>query len=230
MRSACSVGDRNDRHLPRAFHRRLVVDAENRLPIGRAVEQTINVVRRLQLDAVDRQDVVADRDFDAGRRQRRAQVRIPALVVVDARDLVAAVLDREVGAEQSARRRRHVGHVAAAHVRVADGDLGAHLVEQVVQIGAVIDVRQQRAVHLLHLRPVGAVHVRHVQIVALVAPALIEDLLELFLRIQIHPQRHVEPAGPACGRRAIGIDEEQVAAGAGAPTRRGRRPPPPPAR
>ena len=133
----------------------------------------------LQLDAVDREDVVADVDVDARRRERRAQIRIPALVVVDARDLVAPAFDREVSAEQTARRRRHVGHVAAAHVRVADRDLGAHVVEQVVEIGAMVDVRQQLAVHLLHLRPVGAVHVRHVEIVALVAPAFVEDLLEL---------------------------------------------------
>ena len=145
-----------------------------------------------ELDAVDREDVIADRDVDAGRGQRRAQLGIPALGVVDLRDLVPAAVDREVRAEQAADGRRHLGHVAAAHVRVTDRDLGAHVVEQVVQIGAMIHVRQELAVHLLHLRPVGAVRVRHVEVVALVAPALVEDLLELFLRLEIHPQRRVE--------------------------------------
>ena len=52
--------------------------------------------------AVDREDVVADAHVDARRGERRAQVGIPALVVVDLRDPVSAVLDREVGAEQAA--------------------------------------------------------------------------------------------------------------------------------
>ncbi len=139
-----------------------------------------------------------------GAGQRRAQVGIPALRVVDARDPVAPALDDEVGAEQSGRDRGHLRHVAAAHVRVADGDLGAHVVEQVVQIGAVPHVRQELPVHLLHLRPVGAVHVRHVQVVALVAPTLIEDLPELLLRIEVHAQRGRD--APLAGRlsRRIG--------------------------
>ena len=55
-------------------------------------------------------------------------------------------------------------------------------------------------------RPVRAVHVRHVEVVALVAPALVEDLRELRLRIEVHPQRRVEaslrrPSARACPRR-----------------------------
>jgi hypothetical protein len=53
----------------------------------------MDVVGRDQLHAVDGEDEVADRDVDAGARERRAQVGVPALVVVDARDLVAAALD-----------------------------------------------------------------------------------------------------------------------------------------
>ena len=138
-------------------------------------------------------------DVDAGAGQRRAQVGVPALAVVDLRDLVAVALDREVGAEQPAGIRRHFRHRAAAHVRVADRDLRAHVVEQVVEVGAMRDVRQHGAVHLLHARPVRAVHVRHIQVVALQAPALVEDLRELRLRIEMHPQRHVEAA--VAGRR-----------------------------
>ena len=165
-------------------------------------------------------------DVDAGRRERRAQIRIPALVVVDARDLVAAAVDDEVGAEQPARRRRHIGHVAAADVGVPDGDLGPHVVEQVVQVRAVVDVRQQLAVHLLHLRPVAAVRVRHVEIVALVAPAFVEDLLELRLRLQVHPQRRVETSLAGLRRIAIRVDEEQAgSAGGGVTRRRARRGP-----
>src|ERR1051325_8927395 len=71
-------------------------------------------------------------------------------------------------------------------------------------------VRQQLTVHLAHLRPVSAVHVRHVEIVALVAPAFVEDLFELFLRLEIHAQRVVQTSGAGLRRRSIGIDEEQL--------------------
>src|ERR1041385_7957117 len=71
-------------------------------------------------------------------------------------------------------------------------------------------VRQQLTVHLAHLWPVGAVHVRHVEIVALVAPAFVEDLFELFLWFEIHAQRVVQTSGAGLRRRSIGIDEEQL--------------------
>ena len=73
----------------------------------------------------------------------------------------------------------------------------------------MVDVGQQLAVHLLVLRPVGAVHVRHVEVVALIAPALVEDLLELLLRIEIHAQCRVHASLSRRGRIAIGVDEEQ---------------------
>ena len=171
----------------------------------------MDVVRRAQLDAVDRDDEVADVDLDARRLQRRAELGIPALGVVDARDLVAPALDDEVRAEEAAglAGRRHFRHVAAAHVRVADRELGAHVVEQIVQVGAMVHVRQHLAVHLAHPVPVGAVEVRHVHVVALIAPAFEEDLLVLLARLEIHAQRDVEPPGIRLRRIAIGVDDEQ---------------------
>ena len=116
---------------------------------------------------------------------------------------------------------------------MADGDLGAHVVEQIVEVGAMIHVRQQLAVHLFHLRPIGAVHVRHVEVIALVAPALVEDLFELFFRIEVHAQRHVEPplARLRRLRSASTRNSEGPAAAACAGPPRPRPPPqPPPAR
>src|ERR1044072_6081645 len=71
-------------------------------------------------------------------------------------------------------------------------------------------VRQQLPVHLFHLRPIRAVHVLHVKIVALIAPAFVEDLFELFLRLEIHAQREVQTSRARLWRCAIGIDEEQL--------------------
>src|SRR5215468_3674299 len=73
----------------------------------------------------------------------------------------------------------------------------------------MIHVRQQLAVHLFHLRPIGSVHIRHVEIIALVAPAFIEDLFELFFRIEVHAQRHVEPPLSRLRRLAIGVHQEE---------------------
>src|SRR5712692_6090071 len=70
-------------------------------------------------------------------------------------------------------------------------------------------VRQHRSVHLFVFGPVGAVHVRHVEIVALVAPTFIEDLLELFFRIEIHAEVNVETAGTRLWRRSICIDDKK---------------------
>ena len=200
---------RHDRHLARAFERRLGVHGEHRLAVRGSVEEPVDVVGRAQLDAVDRHDEVSDRNVHAWRREWRAQVGVPAFGVVDPRDLVAAAVDREVSAKEPPGRLRYVGHVATAHVGVTDGDLGPHVVEQVVQVGAVLHVGQQRAVHGLHLRPVRAVHVLHVEVVALQAPAFVEDLLELGFRLEVHAERRGEAALACLRNIAIGVHEEQ---------------------
>jgi hypothetical protein len=53
------------------------------------------------------------------------------------------------------------------------------------------------------------VQVRHVQVVALRAPALVEDLAELLLRLEVHPKRDTEAPLSCLRRLAIGVDEEQ---------------------
>ena len=170
----------------------------------------MNVIRRSQLDAVDSEDVVTGVDVCAGCCEWRTQIRIPTLVVVNPRHFVAPVFDCEIRAEQTSDGLRHSRHIAAAHVRVPDRDLSAHDVQQVIEIGAMHHVRQQLPVHLFHLWPIRAVHVWHVEIVALVAPAFVEDLFELFLRFEIHAQGEVQTSRAWLWRRAISIDEKQL--------------------
>src|SRR5687767_7759449 len=93
---------------------------------------------------------------------------------------------------------------------MADRDFGTHVVEQIVEVGPVIHIRQQRAVHLLHLRPVAAVRVGHVQVVALMPPAFVEDLLELFSGFEIHAERRVEAALVRLRSVPVGVDQEQT--------------------
>ncbi len=109
--------------MPRAIHRRLVVHGERRLPVRSPVEQAIDVVGRFQLSAVDGKNVIADVYIRSRRRKGRAQIGIPILVIVDARDSVTAVFDGEVRAQQTTRRLRHFRHIAAAHVRMTDRNL-----------------------------------------------------------------------------------------------------------
>src|SRR5262249_62275034 len=77
---------------------------------------------------------------------------------------------------------------------------------------AMVHVGQQRVVPLAVLLPVGPVRVRHVQVVALVAPALGEDLFVLLLRLEVHPQRRVQAARALLRRIAIRVDEEEARA------------------
>src|SRR5579883_2946483 len=209
---ALLIGHRDDRNLVRAFESGTVTDGKNGLLIGRAVQQAVDVIRRAEFLAVDREDVIAHGDVDARGGEWRSQVGIPGFGIVDAGDLIAAVLDREIRAEQSAGVLRDGGHIAAAHVGVADGDLGAHHIHQIVEVGAVVHVRQELAVHLLHARPVGAVHVGDIQVVALVAPVFVEDLLELFAGFEVHAELRIERSLAGLGRLAVGIDEEDLRA------------------
>src|SRR6266850_7983865 len=92
---------------------------------------------------------------------------------------------------------------------MSDRNLSAHHIEEIIEIGAMVYVGQQLPIHLLHLRPVRPVHISDVEIVALVAPAFVEDLLELLLGIEIHPQRDIDASLARLRRAAIGINYEK---------------------
>src|SRR5256885_4606863 len=92
---------------------------------------------------------------------------------------------------------------------MANRNLGAHHVDQIIQIGAMHDVRQHCSVHFLVFVPVRAVQVRNIKIVALIAPTFIEDLLEFFFGIEIHAQSEVDASAARLGRIPIRVDDEQ---------------------
>jgi hypothetical protein len=71
---------------------------------------------------------------------------------------------------------------------VARVELADHLGDDVVEVGAVRDVGEQRSVPGAQLLPVVAVHVLDVEVVAEEAPRLGEQLLPLGLRVEIHHQ------------------------------------------
>src|SRR5215813_5420796 len=51
--------------------------------------------------------------------------------------------------------------------------------------------------------------IRDVKIVALIAPSFVENLVELFLRLQVHPERRIQSSLPGLRWVTISVDEVQ---------------------
>src|SRR4030095_621096 len=77
------VRDGDDGDLSRTLRVRPRVQRQHDLAIRRAVEQSIDAVGSGEVDAVDREDEISGVDVDPGAGERRPQIRIPALTVVD---------------------------------------------------------------------------------------------------------------------------------------------------
>lgn len=73
----------------------------------------------------------------------------------------------------------------------------------------MIHVSEQRLVHPFHGGPVAALHVLHIEIVALIAPPFIEDLSELRPWIHEHAKRGIHPPRAGLRYRAIRVHQMQ---------------------
>src|SRR5262245_51244936 len=73
----------------------------------------------------------------------------------------------------------------------------------------MVHERQELRVHLAHLRPVGAMLIRDVQIIALISPRFVEDLLELGLEVDVGAQIGVDAARAGRRRIAVSVDDEK---------------------
>ena len=102
----------------------------------------------------------------------------------------------------------HIRQIAAANVGVSDCDFGPHGIEQIIQVGPMHDMGQKLAVVFFHARPVTALHVFDVEIVALITPPFVEDLLEFFLRIEVHAQGDSQLALSRRWGHFVGVDKE----------------------
>src|SRR3954470_23524105 len=69
---------------------------------------------------------------------------------------------------------------------MSNGELPTRERDEIAQIGTVANIGQERAVFIVHGLPVRAVHLRVVEVVALVAPGLLEDLRPLGAWIDEH--------------------------------------------
>src|SRR5262249_2219977 len=69
--------------LPRPRTVRFRPSLDRALPAGRRLPRLVNVLRRLKILAVHRQEVLAFFDVDARLGQRGAELRVPVLPVID---------------------------------------------------------------------------------------------------------------------------------------------------
>src|SRR5262249_49704378 len=128
--------------------------------------------------------------------QRRTQLRAPVETAEDALEAIAAVGDFVVGAEQTARDGfALVRSFAGSGVAVADGQFAEHPADDAVEIAAGAQVRQKRSVLLADGGPVGAVHGRIVEVIAVDAPGFVENLRPFGARLDTNfDGLDIEPA------------------------------------
>jgi hypothetical protein len=93
--------------------------------------KTVDVVRRSEVAAVDGEQVLPFCYVHTGLRQRRAEVQVPVLAVVDANEAVPAVFNPVVGTEKASRDIPGLRQIAAFDAKVANCDLAHHVGEQV---------------------------------------------------------------------------------------------------
>jgi len=136
--------------------------------------------------AVHRENVVAFASIDTDLGQRGPLGLVPVLSAKDSGDAIAARvrISLQLGAEQAHRNPPRFGVLAASDVGVSGVQLADHLAQNVGQVRPVVDVGHQRRVAIPHGRPVHAVHVRNVEELAHLPPALGEDLLPLGLPVE----------------------------------------------
>ncbi len=134
----------------------------------RLFEAAVEVLGVFEIATIDGQQVLTCFHIDAGLGQRRAELRIP---------IEAAVNLGEVGE-----------CVAATKAMVADRKLGGHPHHYAIEIAAHGQFREEHGVLGAHGVPVGAVHVRVVEVIAVDAPGFVENLPPLGARIDLDLQ------------------------------------------
>ena len=174
--------DRTDHDLVRTRQARLAVEAQLGRDIGLANQQLIHILHAVGRNAIDGDDVFAGLGLDARLCQRRAQ----RLVVRGSRqDLLqaeeAALVARDLGAQQTHRDAFRAIHLARVDIGVAYAQFGDQFANHIVQVDACLDVGQQLRVFRLEGFPVFPMHILQVEAVAEGAPSLVVDLCPLLL-------------------------------------------------
>src|SRR4029078_3189508 len=134
------------------------------------LKETVNVVGGREIAAIHSEQILARLHVHAGLRERCAQLRFPILTIKYFGEAIASVLDRVVGAQQSARDALRIGHVATLYVKGADSQFAPHFSEEIIEVSAVSERCKVRLVLFGSCLQVETVVVRVVEEVALDAP------------------------------------------------------------
>ncbi|HRT05943.1 MAG TPA: hypothetical protein P5204_09615, partial [Kiritimatiellia bacterium] len=156
------IAIRRYRHHHRAVGFGLAaLQRQQHLLAGLLAQRAGHIARIAHGAAVDREQAVAGPCVHAGLLQGGALGGQLGVAAVDVGDADAVRVHRQPRAEEGGHRRLGIlAQVGAAHLRVQDAVLGRKLRQQVVQVRAVGQARQQRRVALAQRIPVGAAHGR----------------------------------------------------------------------
>ena len=141
-------------------------------------QMAVGVVVPGEGDAVDFKDVIARAGINTDFRERGTIFGLGVIALIDAGDFIAVGLGVELdgAAGEGVVGACGAGIVAALDVGMADVELGDHFAEDIVEVAAVRDVGEEGAVLAPECVPVVAMEVGDVEVVAVFAPDLGEDL------------------------------------------------------
>ena len=114
------VRHRHDRDFARAGAVRVGADTNHDLFVRGVLKETVDVLSSRKIAAIHREQVLACLHVHSGLRERSTQLRVPILTIVNFGEAIATVLNRVVGAQQSAGHALRIRHVATLHVEMAD--------------------------------------------------------------------------------------------------------------
>jgi len=161
---------------------------DGRVGVGQ-LHQAVGVGGGAELDAVHRQQIVSGLDVQARLGKRAPVVAARIVARIDRRQPVAprGRVEGEVDAEQGGVDGwRRIAIVAPADIGVGVTEFADHLSDQIVEVLARTQQRQQLAVAVVDGLPVLAVHHRREEQVSLQAPRVVEHLGPFGHRIDQH--------------------------------------------
>src|SRR5258708_8992062 len=181
-------GDRKIADVTSAVGGRLGIQSELYRPIGFVAEQLVRIFVGVQIFAGDGQDVVGLSVVNDNFGEGRVIEFFFVLATVDFGDAVTAscAVEFESGARQSVLRTFWHFIISAFDVGVRGAEFGGHFSQNIIEIGAVSDERDQRRVLFAESVTIVTVHILGVVESAIAAPDFMEAFRPFLLRNAAH--------------------------------------------
>ncbi len=179
--------------------------------VGRVDEQLVGRLRRAQRPPVDGEQVVAFLHVDARLSKGRTRVWIPVLPRIDLLESIqpAGRIVLIVHSQQAHADGMNIRLISTADVSVGVGKLPDHFTQDVREVVAIGRIRHERLIFLANRVPVHAIHAGFKEIVALLPPDFVEDLVPFGRRVNLCAHATEIQRALACffGRVRFGIDD-----------------------